>query len=88
MEKKGWSKMTGFTEVSQKEIVEVDGGGISGAIIGAVTGATTSGFLASCQCAYAMSTGKSTNGMGSKILSSMRDGAITGAMIGLISPNP
>ena len=85
------SKMTGFVEVSQNEMMVVDGGGISGAVVGIVLGATSSGFWAACQYVYAVATGNNSTSysdMGKGILTSMRDGAITGGLIGLITPNP
>lgn len=77
--------MDGFVEVSQKEMMEVDGGGIASAIGGAIIGGAVGGFVASVRTVFS-SNGSTPRATGMSILTSMAEGAVGGAITGAMLP--
>lgn len=74
--------------ISDVEMKLIQGDGVSGAVAGGIVGGALSGVWESCKITYEMARGRDPGNIKRRVLGAMRDGAVTGAFLGLVSPNP
>lgn len=71
--------------ISDEEMKVIQGDGVSGAVAGGIVGGALSGVWESCKITYEMARGRNPGSIKRRVLGAMRDGAVTGAFLGLVS---
>ena len=74
----------GFSEITEKEQMDCNGGGVASAICGGIIGAAVGGFVASVNACFSKNQDGPTTGKA--ILNSMKEGFAGGVITGALFP--
>ncbi len=80
----------GFSAVSEKEMLEVNAGGLGGGICAGITGGALSGFMETIDVIHDRLKGKevSNKEAGERILDAYKKGFVGGFVLGALTPTP